>query len=290
MDVNVTLINERYHLQNEIGKGGMGAVFRAIDRLSGQPVALKQVYDPGPDSIWASTSRSIDKRLALAQEFQLLASLRHPHIISVLDYGFDAQRQPYFTMDLLENPVTVTEYCLDLPAEKKLQAVAELLQALKYLHRRGILHRDLKPANILVASGQLKVLDFGLAVLHQQHDTDRSTTSGTLAYMAPELLLGRSASEASDLYAVGVVAFELFSGKHPFHFDTMPVVLDTILKAIPDLSELHAPEQVKQVIERLLAKEPEDRYHSADEALVALSQAADHALALETEATRESFL
>src|SRR5579859_7937808 len=209
MDVNITLINERYLIQNPIGKGGMGIVYRATDRLSGQNIALKQVIDPAADSVLSSTSRSIDKRLALAQEFQLLASLRHPHIISVLDYGFDAQRQPYFTMDLLENPVTVTEYCLDLPADKKLQALVDIVQALKYLHRRGILHRDLKPANILVANGQVKVLDFGLAVIHEQQHSDKSSTSGTLAYMAPELLIGESASESSDLYAVGVVAYEL---------------------------------------------------------------------------------
>ncbi|HLY28295.1 MAG TPA: serine/threonine-protein kinase, partial [Aggregatilineales bacterium] len=216
MDVNITLINERYLIQNPIGKGGMGIVYRATDRLSGQNIALKQVIDPAADSVLSSTSRSIDKRLALAQEFQLLASLRHPHIISVLDYGFDAQRLPYFTMDLLENPVTVTEYCLDLSTDGKLQALVDILQALKYLHRRGILHRDLKPANILVANGQLKVLDFGLAIVHEQHQGDKTSTSGTLAYMAPELLTGNSASESSDLYAVGVVAYELFSGRHPF--------------------------------------------------------------------------
>src|SRR5579859_5144521 len=290
VNVNATLINERYQLQTPIGKGGMGVVFRALDRLSGQAVALKRVYDPGADTSLASTNRSIDKRLALAQEFQLLASLRHPHIISVLDYGFDAQRQPYFTMDLLENPVTVTEYCLDLPADKKLQALLDILQALKYLHRREILHRDLKPANILVAGDQLKVLDFGLAIVHEQHQSDKTSTSGTLAYMAPELLTGNSASESSDLYAVGVVAYELFSGRHPFHFDTMPVMLDAILKATPNLSEIKAPEGVNRVIERLLAKQPQDRYQSADEVLFALSEATGHALALETEATRESFL
>src|SRR5215471_6941529 len=103
------LFNKRYRLQQEIGRGGMGIVYRAKDRLTGQTVALKRVMKPAEELILTSASSSVDRRLALAQEFQLLASLRHPHIISVLDYGFNEENQPYFTMDLVENPVNVLE-------------------------------------------------------------------------------------------------------------------------------------------------------------------------------------
>src|SRR5258707_7005455 len=196
-----SLFSQRYRLASEIGRGGMGVVYRATDRLSGQDVALKRVTKPSEELIFTSASASADRQLALAQEFQLLASLRHPNIISVLDYGFDDEQMPYFTMDLLENPVTVWQYAQSLPAPEKIRALAQILQALKYLHRRGIVHRDLKPANILVSAGQLKVLDFGLAVARQQETTGTSTT-GTLAYIAPEMLGSQPAREASELYAV----------------------------------------------------------------------------------------
>src|SRR5215831_12634934 len=110
------LFNRRYRVGHEIGRGGMGVVYRANDRQSGQDVALKRVTRPSEDLIFTSASASVDQRLALTQEFQLLASLRHPNIISVLDFGFDDEQLPYYTMDLLEQPITVTQYAQDLPA------------------------------------------------------------------------------------------------------------------------------------------------------------------------------
>ena len=102
-------------------------------------------------------------RLALTKEFRLLSSLRHPHIIKVLDYGFDDNLTPYYTMELLENPQTILEAGEGLNFGGKWRLIMQLLQALQYLHRRGVLHRDLKPDNVLVVEGQVKVLDFGLA-------------------------------------------------------------------------------------------------------------------------------
>src|SRR5712692_8358103 len=229
-----SLFSQRYRLAREIGRGGMGVVYRAADRLSGQDVALKRVTKPSEELIFTSASASADRQLALAQEFQLLASLRHPNIISVLDYGFDDEHRPYFTMDLLENPVTVSHYAQSLPVPEKTRVLAQILQALKYLHRRGIVHRDLKPANILVSDGQLKVLDFGLAIARHQEAPGTSSTTGTLAYMAPEVLDGQPAREASDLYAVGVIAYELFMGKHPFNTANLTALVDEILKTVPD--------------------------------------------------------
>src|SRR5215510_5415468 len=211
------LYNNRYRVDEEIGRGGMGIVYRAVDRLSGQRIALKRVMKPTEELVFTSVSSSVDRRLALAQEFQLLASLRHPYIISVLDYGFDDERFPYFTMDLLDNPVTVSDYARQLPVEGKVNAIFQILQALKYLHRRGIVHHDLKPANILVSDSQLKVLDFGLALARQQEQNGARNTSGTLAYMAPEVLRGEPVREPTDLYAVGIIMYELFAGVHPFN-------------------------------------------------------------------------
>src|SRR4051812_25181035 len=141
------VITIRYQQLELIGTGGMGTVFRAYDRLSQQYVALKRVSAPA-EALWfnsrlekpstAGTNTSL--RLALAYEFQTLASLRHPNIISVLDYGFDAQQVPYFTMELLEKAQTIREAAQDQPVEDKVRLLIEMLQALAYLHRRGILH------------------------------------------------------------------------------------------------------------------------------------------------------
>src|SRR5579859_4500670 len=150
-------VNKRYRLEGEIGRGGMGVVYRATDRLLGQTVAVKRVFTPSEELIFASISDSVDRRLALAREFQLLASLWHPNVISVLDYGFDANHLPYFTMDLLNDAQRVTEYARTCQLSEKIALFWQILLALKYLHRRGVLHRDLKPANVLVSEKQVKV-------------------------------------------------------------------------------------------------------------------------------------
>src|SRR5258708_8106355 len=146
------LANNRYRIESEIGRGVMGVVYRATDRLLGQPVALKRVNTSAEALMLASVSDSVDGRLALAQEFQTLASLWHPNIISVLDYGFDTEHQPYFTMDLLENPLRLTDYGRTIQVQDKIPLLWQALLSLKYLHRPGVLHRDLKPTNIPVSN------------------------------------------------------------------------------------------------------------------------------------------
>ncbi len=167
----VGFFGKRYRLLGKLGQGGMGEVFKAQDRLTGQVVALKRVaasHSTGPvpaqttqmhsaiipQSQVVQTVSRADRfapdvlHLALVQEFRILASLRHPNIISVLDYGVDKDRLPYFTMELLSAPTTVLEAGQGKPLKTKVDLLAQLLRALSYLHRHGILHRDLKPANV----------------------------------------------------------------------------------------------------------------------------------------------
>src|SRR5262245_25672679 len=219
------LFGKRYVLQALLGEGGMGAVYQAFDRLTGTSVALKRVLAPTEQLSFNSRSEAVDPRMALAQEFQVLASLRHPNIISVLDYGFDDQRQPYFTMDLLGGAKTILRAGQGKPITSRVNLLIQTLQALAYLHRRGIVHRDLKPGNVLVSGGQAKVLDFGLSVDMGQ----ASGVVGTLAYMAPEVLNGEPASTASDLYSIGVIAYELLSGHRLFDADSVSDLIDHIL-------------------------------------------------------------
>ncbi len=283
-------VGQRYHVLDLVGTGGMGSVYRVMDRLSRQTVALKRVT-AAPDTLnFASRADdSMDFRLALAQEFQILASLRHPNIIGVLDYGFDADNQPYYTMDLLEDAQTILDAARDRSLSEKVALLAKLLQALSYLHRRGIIHRDLKPSNVLVAGGQVKVLDFGLSVRTEQN---RSTggTSGTLAYMAPEVLNGEPASIAADLYAVGVIAYEILVGQHPFITTDVSQLVIAILTQEPELTATGLEPPFVALLSRLLAKEPANRYANTGAVLEALSAAASEPLALETQDIRESFL
>src|SRR5262245_11638350 len=254
------LLGKRYILQSELGHGGMGVVQRAVDRLTGEPVALKRVTASAEQLVFASSDSGLDLRLALAREFQLLSSLRHPHIISVLDYGFDEERQPYFTMELIENPRTVIQAGHGLSSGERVQLLIQILQALVYLHRRGIVHRDLKPHNVLVTSDtQLKVLDFGLSLMHKQAEVATGTTAGTMAYMAPEVFQGSPASESSDLYAVGVIAYELLAGKHPFNVDNVTQLMHDILNNMPSFAVEGVDAALAPILEHLLAKSPADR-------------------------------
>src|SRR5688572_9201194 len=135
-----TLLAKRYWLHEPFGVGGMGIVYRATDRLTGQVLALKRVTGGADNAITDSTSHFTDFRMALAREFKLLATLHHPHIVTVLDYGFDEERQPFFTMELIEEAQSFINGAADRPLLDQVHLLLNLLEALTYLHRRGIFH------------------------------------------------------------------------------------------------------------------------------------------------------
>lgn len=313
------IINARYILREQLGAGGMGEVYRAYDRLNRLDVALKRVTRAGQrmNLVWEPTatqtdSTSLQTRLALANEFQLMASLRHPNIITVLDYGFDNQQQPFFTMRLLENPRTIVQAAANHTPEARIRLLIQLFQALVYLHRWNIVHRDLKPANVLVLpDDNLKVLDFGLSVRHnQQPENLEDSIAGTLAYIAPELLLAAPATPTSDLYSAGVIAYEILVGHHPFDIHNPQALISDIMTTDPDLSELDTVLQIANnatqptirlpnmnitavlapIIERLLRKDPQERYQNARDVIADLQRALQAPVQIESHAIRESFL
>src|SRR5262249_17274966 len=257
----------------------------AIDRLNGQVLALKRVLVPTEQLVFATRSASrIDFRFALAQEFQLLTALRHPGVIGVLDYGFDNSQQPFLTMELIENAQSIRDAALDRPLVIQIELLMQLLQALSYLHRRGVVHRDLKPSNVLVKTGQVKVLDFGISIMKGQ----RSAVSGTLTYMAPEILRGESANIAADLYAVGVIAYAFLAGRPMFKSQTPSKLIDEILNTPLDVLLTGLDSQSVSVLQRFLAKDPSDRYASAAEAITALSEIVHQPVLVESGTYRES--
>ncbi len=267
-----TIVNNRYILHEVIGQGTMGIVHRAYDRLANKDVAVKRIrisvdrLDMGSSSHTSESHKN--NLLALTREFRTLASLRHPNIISVLNYGLEAGQRPFFVMDYLPEARNLLLASKKQTFTSKITLLTKLLQALDYLHRHGILHRDLKIDNVLVSERQVHVLDFGLSVKRGQ----AQGRTGTLAYMAPETIKHGHSVEASDLYSVGVMAYEIFSDSLPYS----PNDVVSILSDAPDLDRLNVPPAVRNIIGKLLHKAPEDRYDSAEAVIYALQRAVNH--------------
>lgn len=248
------VVDQRYLVHEQIGAGGMSVVYRATDLLSSQLVALKLLGPPQGGSMVASIELAQDVSIkagstlqgsgqdtahrvhlmAIANEFQVLSALRHPNVIKVFDYGFDAG-QPYLAMELLEGARSFRKAAQELPPAGRIQLTVQLLRALAYLHRHGVLHRDVKPSNVLVTDdGRVKLLDFGVAALRDEV----RNFAGTPNYMAPEVHLGHSPTEASDLFAVGVMLYEVLTGQYPFAESSPALVVERILHHQPDLAPL----------------------------------------------------
>lgn len=284
------LIGSRYELIRRLDSGGMGEVYHAYDRLDGQNVALKRLLtDVEAHGTGVTTiGNTQDERMSIAREFRTLASLRHPSIINVLDYGFDDSQRPYFTMTLLQEAEAMDVAARDLPLGQQVDLIIQTLQALAYLHRRDIVHRDLKPSNVLVIwehnHPQVRVMDFGLAIGHDAI----GEIAGTISYMAPEVLREQAATPAADLYAMGVMAYEVLTGGHPFPAKDVTELLMDIIQKMPDVQGVPPP--LRPVVERLLVKDPNDRYQDAYDVISDISRVLDIPLPVESIAIRESFL
>jgi tetratricopeptide (TPR) repeat protein len=282
------LIGGRYQVHEKLGTGGMGAVYRVTDKLSGENLALKRVSSAISYMDVDSTQSAANLQIALANEFQALASLRHPNIIPVLDFGFE-EGWPYFTMQLIPNAQTVSQYAQEATYEKRLDLFLQMLRALAYLHRRGIVHRDLKPENVLVdEAGNVYLLDFGLADENPTASDDKVV--GTLAYIAPEVLSGTAPSSLSDLHALGLIAYEIFFGKHPYNSETASHLVYDILQTTPDVTAADLPEDLKYVLEKLLEKSPQKRHQSAVAVMEALSSITPETLSQEDKDSWNSYL
>ena len=276
----------------------MGIVYRARDRLSGNILALKMVTVIGSKLDFASKFDGGDFNVALAQEFRTLATVRHPYVISVLDYGFHFDysmpqfRLPYFTMEYLENAQTITEAARGLDSDQKLRLILQMVQAVAYLHRRGIIHRDLKPDNVVVISKEgdkleVKVLDFGLAIAREEAE---EVQAGTLAYMSPELLQGGIATEASDLWAIGIMMLEMLVGRHPYNVDDISELINNIVNESIDLSEFELDAELCELIGHLLERDPKHRSQDAQAIIQTMGKMGFTIAVHETETIRESFL
>lgn len=265
-----TLIDGRYEIVGPLGAGGMGQVYRARRVRLGDQVAIKVMHVP-PDSDPELGERFI-------RESRACARLRHPGIVGLLDFSVDAENRPYMVMELLSGPSLREELELGpFEPDRALGALAEVGAALELAHEQGIVHRDLKPANIVAhryESGErvYKVIDFGLAALIEgSHDTRLTTPFaflGTLSYAAPEQLHGDPVDRRTDLYALGVIAYEMLTGTRPFNAgDNRTLMHDVLTKvpAPPGQSRRGLSAEIDAVLLRSLAKSPADRFASVGE-------------------------
>ena len=265
-----TILRGRYRLDNELGRGGMGTVYRATDLELHREVAVKVL----------SASRSSDARERLIREARAAAALNHPHIVTIHDVG-ESAGFPFLVMELIGGPRLSDARPKD-PA--RIVAIAvQICAALEHAHENSIVHRDLKPDNVLLSgmteSSTVKLADLGLALPAYGARISRAgVIVGTAAYMAPEQALGQTVDGRTDLYALGILLYELTTGRVPFAGDDpltivsqhvhAPVVPPRVLR--PDL-----PRALETVIVKLLAKDPAQRYSSAAQAREALLQSLD---------------
>ncbi len=253
---------DRYQLQEPLGEGGMATVYRAFDTRLERPVALKVIrtdYHADPQFL---------KRFE--REARALAQLNHPHIVQVLDVG-EQQGIPFVVMEYLGGGTLKARIGRPLLPREAGALLAPIARALAYAHGLGIIHRDVKPANILLTpEGAPKLSDFGIAKILERPGTTELTGTGvgvgTPDYMAPEQWLGQ-ASPQSDIYALGVVLYELLAGRRPYAADTpVAVLLKHVNDPLPNprLFAPDLPDAVEHVLLKALAKKPEARYASMD--------------------------
>ena len=245
----------KYEVVQYLG-GGMSAVFRARDTHLGRTVALKILTEAGLADEAA--------RARLLQEARLVGGLAHENIISFYDYGEEGGR-PYLVMEFLEGESLRAAMRSGRTGDlrNKLLIARQIAGALAYTHSRKIIHRDVKPDNIRIdAAGRIKLMDFGVAKSEELSLTGAGFTLGTPYYMAPEQIRGERPAPAVDVYAFGVVLFELVTGTRPFEGQTVDDIFDRILHHPLDggpLERAGVPQGVRRLIEECTAKEPERR-------------------------------
>ncbi len=270
----------RYRIDREVGRGGMAHVYRATDTVLGRVVAVK-VLNPGS----ASDPSFVER---FRREARAAARLNHPNVVAVFDTGSDGDIH-FIVMELVEGRSLAEVLAADGPLEPAPAAtIAEgIADALSFAHANGLVHRDVKPANVMLTSaGQVKVMDFGIARLATSNTiTQASTVFGTAAYLAPEQAQGLRVDGRADVYALGVVLYEMLAGRVPFRADTaLAVASKHVLERPEPPSAVRPgiPTGLEAVALRALEKDPGDRYRSAAEMAAALRASASNASATAT--------
>jgi predicted ATPase len=260
-----TILHNRYRIDDLLGQGAMGVVYRGYDLLLNRTVAIKEL---------SNTNLSPVGKARLLSEAQAAAKLNHPNIVTVHDAG-ETEGVPFIVMELVPGETLREHKTQNL--KELVDMIVQVCQALEHAHAAGIIHRDLKPENIkLTPSGTVKLMDFGLARSNSDpKQTEEGAVIGTFQYIAPELLMGDPPSPQSDLYALGAMFYELACGQPLFKGDNLSALIGQHLQAEPARPSGHNPlisAEMDALILRLLAKQPADRPASAAEVRSVLEQ------------------
>jgi eukaryotic-like serine/threonine-protein kinase len=255
----------KYEILATVGRGGMGVVYRAQDPRMGRQVAIKTVTE--------GLSNDAGMLQRFYREAEKMGMLKHPNIITVYDLG-EQDGFPYIVMEFVEgDPLDkLIQSNQPLPLIFKLRIIEQVCSALGYAHHNDVVHRDVKPANVIVRpDGMAKLLDFGIA-RQENNNVDHSLTAtggviGTVPYMAPERLKGEQFDGRSDIFAAGVLLYQLLTGHLPFPGEELALVSQLLNEKHPPLSDYlqNYPETLDQILERALEKDPENRYQTAEE-------------------------
>jgi serine/threonine-protein kinase len=261
------VLSERYRLDQPLATGGMGQVWRATDLVLGRTVAVKLMLS------------RFDDQPGFARRFEaearIMASLRHPGLVDVYDYGVTDDGRVYLVMQCVDGePLSQRLEAGPLGVDETLWIIGQTARALQAVHRRGIVHRDVKPANLLVEpDATVRLVDFGIARGPAGTATTAHRVVGTALYMAPEQAMGRAVTPATDVYALGAVAHHCLTGSPPFPGDNpVQVALSHVQDPPPPLPP-EIPEPVRALVATALAKDPADRYATGGE-LAAATDAA----------------
>jgi serine/threonine-protein kinase len=257
------MASQRYLIREILGRGGMGAVYRAWDEETRREVTLKTLLD-------------VQDRTMLDlfyKECRVLASLNHPNIVDIYDVGemdMEGGRKPYFVMPLLHGVTLdklIAEQSHRLSVERVVDIMAQACRGLHAAHEKGLVHRDIKPSNLFVMDDDsVKIIDFGVA--HLSDSRTATTLKGTLHYMAPEQVQMQKPTALSDLFSLGVVAYQTFTRRRPFEGTTMDEVVQAILNKVPPPVSDYNPvinRAISQVVHKAMAKQPWHRFATARE-------------------------
>ena len=261
-----------YEIESELGRGGMGVVYRAFESALNRHVAIKEL----------SPSLAHDPQLVerFLREARSMAALSDPHIIQIYYIGTDeATQQPFFAMEYVDGESLSTILKRDgaLSVENTLKILHQTAQGLATAHDRGVIHRDIKPGNLMLSErGQVKIADFGIALATQDITKKLTSTGefvGTPGYLSPEVCLGKPIDQRSDIFSLGIVMFEMLTGRTPFSDESpLGLMLEVVKAEIPDVQQLNGEvdAQTAAILMRMVAKEPEQRFQSCHDLVAAL--------------------
>ncbi|HWC27453.1 MAG TPA: Stk1 family PASTA domain-containing Ser/Thr kinase, partial [Solirubrobacteraceae bacterium] len=265
------VVDERYQVVAHLGTGGMAEVYCATDLQLGRKVALKVLHDR-----FAADEEFVER---FKREASSAAGLQHQHLVAVYDRG-EWNDTSYIAMEYVAGRTLKQIVSEDgpLPPAQAVELTVQILRAARFAHRRGVIHRDFKPQNVIVDDeGRAKVTDFGIARAGASDMTQTGSIMGTAQYLSPEQAQGHAVTARSDLYSIGIILYELLTGRLPFEAETaVTIALKQVTEAPVPPAQLNpaVTPELEAVVLRALAKDPNDRFADADEFIAALEAAA----------------